>query len=77
MRGGDVEKVLLVCSYVRVCMHGECMRGFALEHVFYLLSHGCHSYGRAGAAVAHGNQISLCIPDLMSTHHGGLEELGG
>lgn len=36
--------------------------GVALEHVFYLLSHGCHCDGRVGAAVAHGNRISLCIP---------------
>lgn len=70
IRGGDVEEVLLVCLYVHMCV----CEGDALEHVFYLFSHGCHCDGSAGAAVAHGNQISLCILDLMWKHHGGLEE---
>ncbi len=60
MRGGDVEEVLLVCLYVRVCVSVRvCVwrvyEGVALEHVFYLPSHGCHCDGSVGAAVAHGN----------------------
>ena len=71
MRGGDEEEVLLVCLYVHVCLCVcvcvcVCVLrvyvGVALEHVFYLLSHGCRCDGRVGAAAAHGNRISLCIP---------------
>lgn len=46
---------------VCVCV-GMVYEGVALEHVFYLLSHGCHCDGRVGAAMAHGNRISLRIP---------------
>lgn len=49
---------MLVCTRVWVWRVYE---GVSLEHVFYLSSHGCHCDGRVGAAVAHGNQISLCI----------------
>lgn len=65
-------KHALVCVCVCVCWN--IYKGVALEHLFYLLSHGCHHDGRAGAAVAHGNQISLCISrDLMWKRHGGRE----
>lgn len=66
MRGGDVAEMLLVCLHVHVCVcvcvcAWRVYEGVALEYVFHLLSHGCHCDGRVGAAVAHGNQISLCI----------------
>lgn len=80
MRGGDVEEVLLVCLYVRVCACVCVWRvyeGVALEHVFYLLSHGCHCDGRVGAAVAHGNRISLRIPGSDVEAPWGVGGVGG
>lgn len=64
----------LVCKYVVACVFAcWCVyEGVAPERLFYLLSHGCHRNGRAGPAVAHGIQISLCISrDLMWKHHWG------
>lgn len=72
-RGGDEEEVLWLRSYcmpVCVCVYAGCARGVALEHVFYLASHGYNSDGRVGAAVAHGNRISLSL-DVMWRHRGG------
>lgn len=57
--GGDVEEVCLVCLHVCVFVCLRVYEGVVLEHVFYLLSHGCQCDGRVGAAVAHGNRISV------------------
>lgn len=51
MRGSAFSVLVCMRVYQRV----------ALERVFYLLSHGCHC-DRLGAAVAHGNQISVYPP---------------